>query len=300
MASVCGVGREGSCLCLLDDELKTLARLYGTKVGTGEAIREALYARTGCKTEECVVCEVLEAVRDTVYESIVKRIQEIAFKAEGPPELDALLDNFLLIRICRQIEANFSGIRFGGVLTYDFMVPPIISLYGTPREVWKDYDARRWDQMHFIFNVDHRMGTGQHWTSMVIDIGEREVQYFDSYGIPPFDGLVQGSRPYRGITDGGGRFLSLMREWIDDVRGVFIGKGIPLRFIYNTTVHQGSRDRSNCGPYAAFFLRQRAKRRPFNEINSSPISFVKIQKVRDELYRRTSNYDPSTANGRDL
>jgi hypothetical protein len=284
--------------CLLDAEIQTLVDIYNEKIGSlkglnKQQVLDVLEKKTGCANEECVVCKILEAVKGSVYESVVLRIKEVAFKIDGPVELTALLDSFLIIRLCRQLEANHQGVKFGGVLTIDFMIPPLISIYGAPVEVWKDFEANRWKQLQMVFNIDHRMGTGQHWTSMTIDSEHSEIEYFDSYGLPPPDGILVGSRAYKNITDEQGRFLSLLRNWINEVRLAFVHHGLPLRFVYNTTRHQAPKDQSNCGPYSILFLALRAKQVPFSRITAQTITTEEIERIRNRLYRRSPDYVPT-------
>lgn len=302
-STACALGRSGNS-CLLDEEIHVLADAYNawlaatagnaedkaSKRMSGPTIMQMLQSKTACASEECVVCKLLEAVRGTVYEPVVLRIKEIAFKAAGPAELTALLDNFLIIRLCRQLEANNEGVRFAGVLTADFMIPPLISRYGQPAAVWTDWREKGWKQLQFVFNIDHRMGGGQHWTALVIDMESREMQYFDSFGAQPPNGLVHASRPYDSITDEKGRFLSLLKRWIEDVAKQAPSK--PLAVVCNTTQHQAVTDRSNCGPYSVLFLALRARRVPFDRINREAITMPVIERMRDRLYRRTPDYQP--------
>lgn len=298
--AACALGRPG-VKCLLDAEIQTLVDIYNSKIGSKkpvpdtldrQKVLDVLESKTGCVTEECAVYKILEAVRGTMYEPVVLRIRDMAFKVDGPGELTALLDSFLIIRLCRQIEGNYKGVKFGGVLTIDFMNSPPISEYGDPMGVWRDYRENKWRQLQFIFNIDHRMGTGQHWTALVVDMDAKQVQYFDSYGQTPPDGILVGSRVYKGITDEQGRFLSMLNTWINDVRAVFISHGIALGFDYNTKCHQAPRDQSNCGPYAIVFLALRAKGVALDAVKKNLITTAEITAVRDRLYRRTSNYHP--------
>lgn len=301
MDTSCALGRPG-LRCLLDAEIQALVDIYNEKVGSKlkvpltldkQQVLDLLEKKTGCTDEECVVCRILEAVRGTVYESVVLRIKEAAFKIEGPEDLTALLDNFLIIRICRQLEVNYPGEKFGGVLTVDFMTQPITSIYGTPREVWNDYSSNNWNKFQMVFNIDHRMGVGQHWTSFLIDAKNGTMEYFDSYGAPPPDGILTGSRIYKGITDEKGRFISMLRNWMNDVREEFILHGLPLKFIYNTTCHQAPDDQSNCGPYAILFLALRSKDVSFQRITKEVITTEEIERIRNKLYRRSPDYVPT-------
>lgn len=292
----CGIGREARLHCLLDNELLVLAEVASSKLDvesegiTPKAIRNMLFSKTKCESDECMICKLLKLVKNTAYEPLVHRIKEIAFKAKGPGELNALLDNFLLIRMGKQMEANYTGIKFGGVLTYDFMIPPLLSRYGSPQLLVADWKRDQWEQFHMILNVDHRMGMGQHWVAMVISIPDNTIEYVDSYGQPPMSGLVHGSKVYPGITDKEGMFLSRLDEWIEEVRIGFISKGVAMKSVYGTMLHQERQDLSNCGVYATLYLKARAKRIPFDEFNSRPISMVQIRKQRSRLYTPTHDY----------
>lgn len=303
MEKECAVGRPG-IRCLLDTEIQTLVDVYNEKVDEKERLPKTkstnqllslLMERTECSGEECTVCKILEVVTGTVYEPIVTRIREMAFKVDGPESLTALLDSFLIIRICRQISGNNDGTKFGGVYTVDFMIPPIIGMYGDPKMVWKDYRKEKWKQLQLVLNIDHRMGTGQHWTALTIAMDEDrgQIQYFDSYGQSPPDGAQHGSRPYRDITDEQGQFLSLLGTWINDVRKSFMEQGVAMGYVHNTTCHQSSRDQSNCGPYSLVFLALRAKGVPFSSINGEAITMKEIEATRSKLYRRAQDYKPT-------
>jgi len=295
MGDACALDRRGRNSCLLKGELSTLAKIYNTATGgklSGGDLLAILERATDCKEEECVVCAVLEVARGTPYEAVVARIRDMAFKAEGPKSMTALLDSFLIIRLCRQIEQLGEGVKFGGLLTVDFMLDPPLSVFANPEVLLRDYKKDKWNQFQLMFNVDHRMGTGLHWTAVVVDTASREIEYFDSFGRAPPDGRIQGSRSYRGLTDDHGFFETSMHKWLNSVRLAFIKNDIEMRFKYNTTPHQSSFDFSNCGPYSLHFLRLRASGKSFDEINATPISSVAMEKERKLLYEPTDGYVP--------
>jgi hypothetical protein len=287
----CAVGRPSS-QCLLRgelDKLASIAKTFGSKVG-GKNILTALMMETKCDSEECVICEMLERVRGTPYESIVRRIKELAFKPKGPYELTALLDSFMLVHIGLQIESGYPGLKFGGALSYDFMIPPITSSFGSPKAVVESYHKEKWKKLQFLLNIDHRMGTGLHWVALCVNTTDEQIEYTDSYGQPPMGGLIRSSRPYPGITNSSGQYLSLINEWVQDVQTEFIKGGVPMKFVYNHMRHQENRDRSNCGVYAVVALVASAENRSFIRQNSQSISMVEISAVRERLYRRTPGY----------
>ncbi|RLI96376.1 MAG: hypothetical protein DRP00_05400 [Candidatus Aenigmatarchaeota archaeon] len=300
----CAIGR-GEDRCLLTEEIKTLVetvnklspinepRIKGEV--SADQLLSFLLRETNCSTEECMICELVRRAKDTPYESTVELIKEIAFKPEGPYDLSAFLDNFLLTRIGFQIQYNYEGVRFGGVLSYDFMVPPTTSIYGSPREVWESYSSLKgtneeWDRLQFILNTDHRMGYGEHWVALVVSVWEGIIQYYDSYGDPPITGWIQSTRPYPGITDEKGRYISRLWEWIEAVQAEFIQRGIPLRFVYNEYQQQSSTDKVSCGVYSILSLILNANRVSFESANRRKITRADIERVRPSLYKRIHNY----------
>lgn len=335
----CGIGRDAvarlGSSCLRESELKLIGTVLGVVKSVRPpsdasnprldltALRGALLGRTGCSDEVCVIDAAIESAKGTRLEALLERIRAVAFKAQGPRELDALLDNFLITRMCLQVEANATmRITFGGVLTYDFMIPPPTTPLFSPAAVYQSWASSGWRQMHLVLNLDHRMGEGQHWTAICIEVapapspaaavdrgvtrdsatddgdatpaaGDGSIEYFDSYGIAPPNGLIRGSRPWRGITTSDGRFLSRLDEWIGDVRRDFIAHGIPMRRRVNTMQHQESADAASCGVYATYFLYRRSTGVSFDEFNSRAIPMREITAQRDRLYLRTDGYTPT-------
>ena len=291
----CAIGRPSS-KCLLEGELETLASIVEKlgsshiRRGDGKKILEVLMRETQCDSEECVICEITTRVEGTPYESIVTRIRELAFKPKGPQDLDALLDNFILMHLGLQVEAGYPGVKFGGVLTYDFMINPVTSVFGYPQTITESYSKTKWDKLQFILNMDHRMGVGTHWVALCINTKDGQMEYTDSYGRPPSGGLIQSSRVCPPITDERGRYVSLLVEWINSVQTEFIKIGVMMKFVYNERQHQEVRDKSNCGVYAALAIIASAENQNFFDFNSRHISMNQISSIRERLYKRTPGY----------
>jgi hypothetical protein len=237
-------------------------------------------------------------VRDTRLAVILERLRIAAFKVEGPASMHALLDNFLLLRLGMQIESNFPGIRFGGVLTCDFMSHPPISPFSSPSSVFTSQQREGWRQLHFVINIDHRMGEGQHWTAICVESNGREgsVEYVDSFGDPPTEGRVKGSRAWVGITDEHGTFESRMGSWLGEVCEAYKRGGVMMRRFVNGTQYQATRDARNCGVYAALYLLARANDIPPEEFVSAKIGTEQIERQRAKLYSGSMGYHPSPPN----
>jgi len=297
--SICGLGRAEKNKCLFKSEIKILAEAFNAIIKNksdkldpnGDDLFDRIMQQTKCTDEMCVVDRMLKLAKGTEFESLIYRIRELAFKLEGPGDLAALLDSFILFRVGRQIAYNTKPpgrIVFGGVLTYDFNTPPATSTWAHPEAIVRSWLEDKWGQMHFIFNTDHRAGEGVHWTALAISPESGTIEYFDSYGELPRSGFVKGT-PTSALPDG--MFLSLMQEWINAVILAFGKINKHIKFTYNETTHQEDSDRSNCGPYCLLYLVWRAKKHTLDEINKSPISQEMITSMREKLYIPASDYD---------
>jgi len=299
----CGLGRGGKKKCLFDAELKLIIEAFNQLLAgkgrnpipssTTNPLKQ-LIEHTQCDDEKCVVDTLLEVSKGTEFEPLLYRIRELAFKIDGPSELDALLDNFILHRIARQICYNMSNkpnkpiCKFAGVLTYDFNIPPATTQWASPNMIVQSCVSEKWNQMQFIFNTDHRMGGGIHWTALTIDTSIHEINYFDSYGNLPLSGWIEGTKT-RKYPDG--LFPSLMLEWINTVIIEFTKISMDLQFTYNETCHQEDTDYSNCGPYCLLYLYWRANGCCPTHINAKPIHQDQITSMRSKLYNPDTDYN---------
>jgi len=296
--SQCSITRLGKS-CLLKKEINALVFVLskispGRSIGdtnlTSQKLLKMLLKETNCDSEYCVVQELLDLAVDTPYEAAVLRIKEIAFKPSGPKDIDALLDNFLLIHICMQIESAYSNVQFGGALTYDFMIPPATTKYGDPANVLSSYRQNKWKRLQFILNTDHRMGVGVHWTTLTIDVSASQIQYYDPHGNMPMTGLIKSSRICPGTTDDRGMFLSLLIDWIQDVQTIFSKHNMPLVFAFNPIRHQEKGDYRSCGAYTVMSLLLNARNISFDKANSLHITLDEIRKIRSLIYRPVHGY----------
>jgi hypothetical protein len=147
------------------EELREAINALSAKKGGGPVIPDGvdlisfLRTSTGCdkkgdvaSMDACVIDKLSQVVKGTPYEVLIQSIRDRAFSPTGPLALTALLDNFLLTRICIQIEdasieakktnTSLPRVKFGGVLTYDFNIPPPTTSWADPENVLSAYLGR--------------------------------------------------------------------------------------------------------------------------------------------------------------
>jgi hypothetical protein len=222
------------------------------------------------------------------------------------------LDSFIITRIGVQLEMNYEGVEFGGVLTNDFMMSPPIGRYSDPMVIAKRMVGQLNEpqstltgthdfittgptgplrQLQFILNTDHRLGEGIHWVAICISMPDHKfdppqthpmVEYIDSFGDPPANGMVIGSVS-RSITDGDGNFRSELGTWLRRVTDALSEKSkLPASLFINKVHYQDEDDYSNCGVYAVMYLRARA-------IGVMPDNFTEARITREQIERERRN-----------
>jgi hypothetical protein len=282
---ICAIGRENECL--LEDEVKYLIDVLNEKFKLTLKDLNSILEITECDDTMCAIDKILDALKKTKYEAFVRHIRFIAFKLKGPKLETALLDNFLLFRLCDQIALNYSKndrlLNFAGVFTYDFNVPPETTEWAFPLYVYQSWQEEKWSDTYFIFNTDHREGYGIHWVSLCISISNGEIQYFDSYGNMPKSGVIKG-------TSNKELFQVYMLEWINAIILEFSKHGICLKFKYNNIEHQEKTDSSNCGVYCCYFIHSLASGKSFNEMVNSKLSKEFITDYRKKIYVPSFDY----------
>jgi len=271
--SVCGIGRKG--LCFTEEETDMLCKMF--KIEGGADKLKSILKKTGCSDAVCVLDAASKSGLD------VKRLRDYAIKVEGPESKSALLDSFIIIRMCNQIIESYKKARkiiFAGIFTIDFMMDPPTTPYADPKNIVdKDFD-----QMHFVFNLDHRQGGGRHWMCMVIDKVRKQILYFDSYGEKPAQGTEEGSD--------GRKFRTDLGKWINDVRMAFVSKDIPMQLLISDEPHQEWSDDSNCGVYVVALLFLVGSGKKFKDGFSKRVGKAEITRIRDLLYTPKNDYVP--------
>jgi len=194
----CAVGkRRTRGTCYSPPNLKKLRALWNKRhpesnIKTEEPseIWQHLKARLGsaCKTEACWLRQ------NFAKEGLPPEVTMYTFAPAQPKSWTKKPSTWLssdeITAVMRQAEHAYPEFRFVGPSPIDFA-----HRLDGGKCVWEDLcklnlrdsHAAGVEKIGFIFNTDPHYKGGEHWVSMYLRIPEGEINYMDSYGMPPPD-----------------------------------------------------------------------------------------------------------------
>ena len=210
---------------------------------------------------------------------------ETNFKEHGPRDTTALLSNFNhegVLRRWAEIFPKFYPYRFcmidfyltGGSLA---RIDPCDILKGKVSiNLGRHCTVKRKCTTHAcVINTDVSSGPGKHWVCVFTDCRPSDptvawtVEYFNSAGNPPPRSVVKWMEE-----------TCLQLEVYRSKRGGGTVKSIPVTSLR----HQKSR--TECGPYALFYIRSRLDGIPYTHFTDYEIPDKVMIKFRTHLFRR--------------
>lgn len=216
----------------------------GTKDNLWKNIQNKLNNK--CTEESCWV----DYIKD-------KDIKEYTFKPKKPDSWKknkyTWLNTYDILFVMRQFEKYYKDFRFIGPVPLDCPVSFQCELSKINLE---DLKKKNINKLGVIYNHDKHYEPGSHWTGIYINILEKTVDYYDSYGTKP---------------------PKLIYEFMKK-----IGNN-EYKLIYNDKRHQYGG--SECGMYSMYFILQRLENISMKEISKKKISDESMNKLRDIMYR---------------
>lgn len=244
-----------------------------------------------------LITKILPKFKRTQYESMLIRIQKIAFKPDWEKSPTSWLSASVLLQLMDQLEDlrnnppeklnldknTLPKVKNFGIVTYDFNMKPYLVSFGDPKEIYDSYMKDNWDQADIILNTDHRYGKGIHWVCMCININRKEkigiIEYFDSTGKPPRSGVLIGT-----LYQGNYKFHANLPDWINKLKIQFIQKGYTMSDIYCSKMQQDDPSNGACGVYCILYLHSRALNIKFEDFMTNKINTEQITNYRKKIY----------------
>lgn len=145
--------------------------------------------------------------------------------------------------VMNQYDKKYKKFKFLGAVPSD--CPKAITCPLTNLDI-KAYIKKRQTKIGIIFNLDEHHQSGSHWVSLMIDLGQKRICYYDSNGVEPNKNI-----------------LHFINEIIHKMKNVFKKK---IKFNINKTVHQ--RTNTECGMFSMMFLINYLKYNNFKKVIS--------------------------------
>ncbi len=206
-------------------------------------------------------------------------IQAFTFKPNMPKEWkknkNAWLSNYDIDLVLKQYERIYSDFKTYNASASDCPVEVTCPLSNLDPFKLR---AEGRTKIGIVFNLDKTGESGSHWVAVYIDLkiakdpltpedlkkmakDPVEINYYDSYGDPPVDGIKM--------------FIVRLGE-------KFLLKGEKVKILYNDKRHQYGN--SECGVYSMNFILERLHGTPMKKISKSKIMDKEMNNMRRLLY----------------
>lgn len=164
------------------------------------------------------------------------------------------LNTYDILFVMKQFEKYYTDFHFFGPVPLD--CPISFNCELTKLNLDDIHKKQKINKLGIIYNHDKHYESGSHWTGIYINIPDKTIDYYDSYGTKP---------------------PKLIYEFMKK-----IGNN-EYKLIYNDKRHQYGG--SECGMYSMYFILQRLENITMKQISEKKISDNNMNKLRDILYR---------------
>jgi hypothetical protein len=161
----------------------------------------------------------------------------------------------------RQYEEKYPDFIFIGPVPRDCKIGGSLQCELTNFDINRAYD-KGIRKIGIIYNNDYSYQSGSHWNCVLIDMKDKTIEFYDSYGSKPLPEVLE--------------FMKKNAEKLNK-RGMKVSLG------YNNTRHQY--DDYNCGMYSMYFLVKRLEGYKMEEIERMDITTKKMQNLKKVWYR---------------
>ena len=186
-----------------------------------------------------------------------KELEEETFKPKKPESWKnnkyTWLNTYDILFVMQQFEKHYKDFVFIGPVPADC---PISFNCELTNLNLKELHKKKINNVGVIYNHDKHYEPGSHWTAIYINIPNKTIDYYDSYGTKP-PKLIYEFMKKTGNNE--------------------------YKLIYNDKRHQYGG--SECGVYSMYFILQRLENISMKQISKKNISDEKMNKLRNILYR---------------
>ena len=192
-----------------------------------------------------------------------QELEKYTLRPLGPEGKFEWLNTININNVMEQYEKVHKDFKFLGAIPIDFQE---INLEGVADINFDEYYNKNITKFGVIFNLDEHWQSGSHWVGMYADIKKGQVYFYDSYGTPAVE-----------------RILNFMKKFDTYHQNKFDKKCDVQR---NTTRHQY--ENSECGVYSINFIIQLLGGKKMNDIINIKVKDKVINKLRNKLFRNVN------------
>lgn len=181
-----------------------------------------------------------------------------SFKPKRPVEWKqnkyTWLNTYDILFVMKQFEKYYNDFHFFGPVPLD--CPISFNCELTKLNLDDIQKKQKINKIGIVYNHDKHYEPGSHWTALYINIPNKTIDYYDSYGTKP---------------------PKLIYEFMKKISNK------QYKLIYNDKRHQYGG--SECGMFSMYFILQRLENISMKQISQKKISDDYVNKLRYILYR---------------
>jgi hypothetical protein len=205
-----------------------------------------------------------------------KEISKNTFRPEGPSKSDnkyAWLSNLDIDKVMEQYEDYYKDFLYLDTVPIDFAI-----LKG--RYYISDLNEKEFEKLKnngkyrlgTVINLDKHTGNGTHWVSLYMNIKEKQIYFFDSYGFKP-------EKEIREFIAKWANYMSKSDKYT--ATNCLTEKG-DIDIKWNQQRHQ--RGASECGVYSISFILRLLNGEKFENINNKVIPDSEVNMCRKHYF----------------
>lgn len=275
----CAPHREYDGLsCLTLDELIGIVKAFNRGNPNNQVkLQQNFEILNPRKYKEYIISELNDRIKDCngnqmcwLHKDFIKKymdestryeLTKTVFRPSGPNGKFEWLNTINLNEIMEQYQLKYPDFRYLGTVPIDFD-----NIYEHIRNInIEELYKSGIKKLGIIFNLDDSKSPGSHWVAMYVNIEEKQLYYFDSYGIKP---------EYR--------IRKLMRRICDQIVKMFKITPDKATVEYNDIRHQYKG--SECGVYSADFIIRMLQGESFKKLTEDKQSDDKVNLRREDLF----------------
>lgn len=233
---------------------------------------------TTCKSQECLLKEKF-VINLNDHDILYKTLRPL-----GPKNKIKWLSSSDINQIMYQYTFKYFDYKFFGALPLDFeniempISYDITQFLNTITNLYKDNKYK----LSYVINLDKHYQSGSHWVALYINLKDKQIYFFDSYGFEPKKEII--------------KLMSYYYFWMSRMNNnkckleiiKFNESGVcenndNIDIKYNNIRHQYKH--SECGVYSINLILRLLKGESFNDITQNITKDDDVNKCRKEYFR---------------
>ncbi len=203
MVGYCSPARENQKLtCYSMDGLKTIAELYneefsGNRIKIQNKTKKELWDEIRKKLSQTCNDETCWVNQNFVLKSRNKELLKDTFRPKRPKEWDKNATIWLntddILNMMKQYEEKYPDFIFIGPVPRDCKIGGSLQCELTNFDIGRAYD-KGIRKIGIVYNNDYSYQSGSHWNCVFIDMENRTIDFYDSYGYKPLPEVFEFMR----------------------------------------------------------------------------------------------------------